>query len=90
MTNVENAELNATIDSLKKKIEGIHKQREEKYDKNPEKEPQRHKIANELRDSFRAIKSALMRDNNMLDAHDYEVLEQYCKEIELEYKNSKQ
>ena len=90
LTNVENAELNATIDSLKKKIEGIHKQREEKYDKNPEKNLQKHEIANELRDSFRAIKSALIRDNNMLDAHDYEVLEQYCKEIELEYKNSNQ
>ena len=94
LTNVENAELNATIDSLKEKIEGIYEQRKKKYnenqDKNPEKNLQKHEIANELRDSFRAIRFALIKDNNMLDAHDYEVLEQYCKEIESEYKNSKQ
>ena len=92
--NLTNAEPHVRISNLKEKIEGIYTKRKEKYDenqdKNPEKNLQKHEIANELRDSFRAIKSALIRDNNMLDAHDYEVLEQYCKEIESEYKNSNQ
>lgn len=90
--NFTNAKPHVRISNLKEKIEGIYEQRKENYnkkqDKNPEKEPQKYEIANELRDSFRAIKSALIRDNNMLDAHDYEVLEQYCKEIESEYRNS--
>lgn len=45
-----------------------------------------YKIANEFRDSFRTIKSALIKDNNMLDASNYHRVELYCKELELEYK----
>lgn len=85
LTNAENTELDISIDSLKKKIDKIFQKREAEGIKLLE-----YQIASELRNSFRAIKSALIRDNNMLDAHDYEVLEQYCKEIELEYRNSNQ
>lgn len=42
------------------------------------------KFANDFRDSFRLIKNALIKDNNLLDASNFHKYELYCKEIELE------
>ncbi|EAJ9422328.1 hypothetical protein H9Y28_001694, partial [Campylobacter jejuni] len=41
------------------------------------------KFANDFRDSFRTFKSALIKDNNALDASNFHKYELYCKEIEL-------
>ncbi len=81
--NLTNVEL-VSIDSLNDRIDGIYNKRKSKGRELP-----KYKIVNELRDSFRAIKSALIKDNNMLDAEHYEALEQRCKEI-VEDKNSNQ
>ena len=47
------------------------------------------KFANDFRDSFRLIKNALIKDNNLLDASNFHKYELYCKEIELDSKNPK-
>ena len=47
------------------------------------------KVANDFRDSFRLIKNALVKDNNLLDASNFHKYELYCKEIELDSKNPK-
>ncbi|HIV49486.1 MAG TPA: pentapeptide repeat-containing protein [Candidatus Helicobacter avicola] len=41
-------------------------------------------LINEIRDSYRAIKNALIQQNNILDASEFHKLELYCKEIELD------
>ncbi len=46
-------------------------------------------IANDFRDSFRLFKSALIKDNNLLDASKFHRIELYCKEIELDSKKPK-
>ena len=48
------------------------------------------KFANDFRDSFRIIKNALIKDNNLLDASNFHKYELYCKEIELEQMWDKQ
>ena len=45
--------------------------------------------ANDYRDSFRSIKSILLKIYNTLDASQYHKMELYCKEIELESKEQK-
>ena len=45
--------------------------------------------ANDYRDSFRSIKSILLKTHNTLDASQYHKMELYCKEIELESKEQK-
>lgn len=45
--------------------------------------------ANDFRDSFRTFKSALIKDNNLLDASNFHKYELYCKEIELKNKKGK-
>ncbi|RDU65351.1 pentapeptide repeat-containing protein [Helicobacter equorum] len=40
-------------------------------------------FANDFKDSFRIFKSALIKDNNLLDASEFHRFELYCKEIEL-------
>ena len=47
------------------------------------------KFANDFRDSFRGFKSALIKDNNLLDASNFHKCELYCKEIELDSKENK-
>ncbi|MCV3346349.1 pentapeptide repeat-containing protein [Campylobacter lari] len=46
----------------------------------------KYEAANDFRDSFRNFKSALIKDNNFLDASNFHKYELYCKEIELEEK----
>ena len=46
--------------------------------------------ANEFRDTFKNIKNALIKDNNLLDASRFHKMELYAKEIELEYKKKEE
>ena len=41
------------------------------------------KTANDYRDSFRLVKNALIKENNILNASQYHKMELYCKEMEL-------
>lgn len=79
--NAINANLNFTFDNLEEKIE----QEYEEFNKNKKEEDQKSldKFANDFRDSFRTFKSALIKDNNALDASNFHKYELYCKEIEL-------
>lgn len=79
--NVVNANLNFDFDDLKEKIN----QECEEFNKNKKEEDEKSldKFANDFRDSFRIFKSALIKDNNLLDASNFHKYELYCKEIEL-------
>ena len=80
--NMVNTNLNFNFDDLNVKIE----QEYEYFNKNKREENKKSldKFANDFRDSFRLIKSALIKDNNLLDASNFHKYELYCKEIELE------
>ncbi|EIP3659054.1 pentapeptide repeat-containing protein [Campylobacter jejuni] len=77
--NAVNANLNFTFDDLQERI----KQEYEDFNKNIENKKSLDKFANDFRDSFRTFKSALIKDNNALDASNFHKYELYCKEIEL-------
>ncbi|EAH4759674.1 pentapeptide repeat-containing protein [Campylobacter jejuni] len=85
--NAINANLNFTFSNLEEKIE----QECEEFNKNKKEEDQKSldKFANDFRDSFRTFKSALIKDNNALDASNFHKCELYCKEIELKNKKYK-
>lgn len=84
--NIVNANLNFNFDNLELKI----KQEHENYNKEIEKnEKSLDKFVNDFRDSFRTFKSALIKDNNLLDASNFHKCELYCKEIELDSKATK-
>ncbi len=78
--NIINSNLNFDFTKLDKKIRLLSSQGEGKYN---------YEIANDFRDSFRNFKSALIKDNNLLDASNFHKYELYCKEIELENKKDK-
>lgn len=80
--NMINTNLNFDFDELNEKI----KQEYEYFNKNKEEKDKKSldKFANDFRDSFRLIKNALIKDNNLLDASNFHKYELYCKEIELE------
>ncbi|AJC94739.1 hypothetical protein FVD15_04055 [Campylobacter volucris] len=84
--NAVNTNLNFTFDDLQEKI----KQEYEDFNKGKNKQDEKplDEFANDFRDSFRTFKSALIKDNNLLDASNFHKYELYCKEIELkEYWN---
>ncbi|EAJ5686942.1 hypothetical protein B1938_05640, partial [Campylobacter lari] len=86
--NATNTNLNFTFDNLQDKI----KQEYENFNKDiKEKENKKSldKFANDFRDSFRTFKSALIKDNNLLDASNFHKYELYCKELELTNKKGK-
>ncbi|EAK6395096.1 hypothetical protein CNS43_08835, partial [Campylobacter jejuni] len=83
--NVVNTNLNFTFDDLQERI----KQEYEDFNKNIENKKPLDKFANDFRDSFRIFKSALIKDNNLLDASNFHKYELYCKEIELKNKKGK-
>ncbi|EOI8709886.1 pentapeptide repeat-containing protein [Campylobacter jejuni] len=80
--NALNITLNFYFDDLKiqisKEYENFNKDIKEKENKKP-----LDKFANDFRDSFRIFKSALIKDNNLLDTSNFHKYELYCKEIEL-------
>ncbi|HFN3421324.1 TPA: pentapeptide repeat-containing protein, partial [Campylobacter jejuni] len=85
--NAVNANLNFDFENLENKINEQYKE----INKNKKKEDQKSldKFANDFRDSFRTFKSALIKDNNLLDASNFHKYELYCKEIELKNKKGK-
>ncbi|EGK8212388.1 hypothetical protein IO479_001617 [Campylobacter coli] len=94
--NVVNTNLNFTFDNFEEKI----KQEYDSYKSqriakeagvipNLYQEKSLDKFANDFRDSFRNFKSALIKDNNLLDASKFHKYELYYKEIELKNKKDK-
>lgn len=81
--NVVNTNLDFDFESLKEKIEQEHKQQ------NPNSKKSLAHFANDFRDSFRILKNTLIKDNNLLDASNFHKYELYCKEIELDSKETK-
>ncbi len=84
--NMVNTNLNFTFDDLQERIKQEYKdfnKTKEDQDKKP-----LDKFANDFRDSFRNFKSALIKDNNFLDASNFHKYELYCKEIELKNKKA--
>ncbi|EGK8048685.1 pentapeptide repeat-containing protein [Campylobacter lari] len=73
--NVANTKTNFGFEILNTTIHNIDKPKDE--------------AVNDFRDSFRNFKSALIKDNNLLDASNFHKYELYCKEIELEDKQDK-
>ncbi|ENT1979511.1 pentapeptide repeat-containing protein [Campylobacter coli] len=85
--NMVNTNLNFTFDDLQERIKQEYKdfnKTKEDQDKKP-----LDKFANDFRDSFRNFKSALIKDNNLLDASNFHKYELYCKELELKNKKDK-
>ncbi|EAJ6667784.1 hypothetical protein E6B15_08470 [Campylobacter coli] len=78
--NIINSNLNFDFTNLDKKIRLLSSQEKGKYN---------YEIANDFRDSFRNFKSALIKDNNLLDASNFHKYELYCKELELKNKKDK-
>ncbi|MCV3424796.1 pentapeptide repeat-containing protein [Campylobacter sp. IFREMER_LSEM_CL1085] len=78
--NVINSNLNFDYARVDEKIKLLSSQGKGKYN---------YEIANDFRDSFRNFKSALIKDNNFLDASNFHKYELYCKEIELKNKKGK-
>lgn len=91
--NFTNTELDFGFDEAKEKIEEIYQNRIDEYNREENREnreePERYKIANEFRDSFRNIKSPMIEKHNLLDASNYHRVELYYKELELGYKKEK-
>ncbi|HEH5492018.1 TPA: pentapeptide repeat-containing protein, partial [Campylobacter coli] len=72
--NLVNIKAKFDFQNLNTTIENIYKPKDE--------------AANDFRDSFRTFKSALIKDNNLLDASNFHKYELYCKEIELKNKKA--
>lgn len=91
--NFTNTELDFGFDEAREKIEEIYQNRSDEYNREENREnreePERYKIANEFRDSFRNIKSPMIEKHNLLDASNYHRVELYYKELELGYKKEK-
>ena len=85
-----NAELDFDFDNVEDGIIKIYNDRMKTYKEplhdEPKIEPYKYKAANELRDTFRAIKGTLIKDNNLLDASQFHRIELYCKELELKHR----
>lgn len=82
-----NMKMDFNMSGIKKSIKKAKKILENKNNNNNEKED--YKFANDFRDSFRVFKSALIKDNNLLEASRFHKYELYAKEIELDYKENK-
>lgn len=81
--NVVNTNLDFDFESLKEKIKQEHRQQ------NTNSKKSLVHFVNDFRDSFRGFKSALIKDNNLLDASEFHRFELYCKELELDSKEIK-
>ncbi|MCH3718069.1 pentapeptide repeat-containing protein [Campylobacter lari] len=73
--NLVNTKVNFDYENLNTTIENTSESKDE--------------VANDFRDSFRTFKSALIKDNNLLESSNFHKYELYCKEIELNSKKSK-
>lgn len=81
-----NMKMDFDINDIKQSIEKAKEILENKNNNNEKKD---YKFANDFRDSFRVFKSALIKDNNLLEASRFHKYELYAKEIELDYKENK-
>lgn len=80
--NLINSKLDFEFEDLKNAIQNVSID-------NPNGKQPITEVANNFRDSFRAFKSSLIKDNNNLDAANFHRAELYCKEIELKLKTQK-
>lgn len=83
--NAVNTEMLFQEQDLKNTI----KKAKEKYDTESNVDKSLIYFINDFRDSFRNLKNALIKDNNLLDASNFHKYELYCKEIELDSKETK-
>ncbi|MCR6570824.1 hypothetical protein [Campylobacter insulaenigrae] len=88
--NAVNTNLNFTFDELQEKIkqeynfyENQRTNKEAGTIPNLYQEKSLDKFANDFRDSFRILKNALIKENNLLEASNFHKYELYCKEMEL-------
>ncbi|XAK23982.1 pentapeptide repeat-containing protein [Campylobacter coli] len=84
--NALNITSNFVFDDLKIQI----KKEQENFNKDKKEQDKKplYKFSNDFRDSFRTFKSALIKDNNLLDASNFHKYELYCKELELKNKKA--
>ena len=82
LVNFNQATFEGGLSLVNAKLKVEHSELKSKIDGNAN-------TANDYRDSFRAIKSTLLKTHNTLDASQYHKMELYCKEIELEFKEQK-
>ncbi len=83
--NAVNTEMLFQEQDLKNTI----KKAKEKYDTESNVDKSLIYFINDFRDSFRNLKNALIKDNNLLDASNFHKYELYSKEIELDSKKTK-
>lgn len=83
--NAVNTEMLFQAQDLKNTI----KEAKEKYDTESNVDKSLIYFINDFRDSFRNLKNALIKDNNLLDASEFHRCELYCKELELDSKENK-
>ena len=83
--NAVNTEMLFQVQDLKNTI----KEAKEKYDIESNVNKSLIYFINDFRDSFRILKNALIKDNNLLDASEFHKYELYSKEIELDSKKTK-
>ncbi|WP_054195783.1 pentapeptide repeat-containing protein [Helicobacter pullorum] len=83
--NAVNTEMLFQAQDLKNTI----KEAKEKYDTESNVDKSLIYFINDFRDSFRNLKNALIKDNNLLDASEFHKYELYSKEIELDSKETK-
>ena len=82
-----NMKMDFNMSGIKKSIKKAKEISENKNNNNNEKED--YKFANDFRDSFRVFKSALIKDNNLLEASRFHKYELYARELELKHKGKK-
>lgn len=84
--NFVNVTYNFDFKDLQESIqkEKDKQQDDKKFNENKEEKDKKplDKFANDFRDSFRLIKNALIKENNLLEATNFHKYELYCKEIE--------
>ncbi|WP_060661808.1 pentapeptide repeat-containing protein [Helicobacter pullorum] len=83
--NAVNTEMLFQVQDLKNTI----KEAKEKYDIESNVNKSLIYFINDFRDSFRILKNASIKDNNLLDASNSHKCELYCKEVELDSKKTK-
>lgn len=82
-------ELISSLHKLEKELTNFNNEFKRAIKETEQETKCKDKFANDFRDSFRLFKSALIKDNNLLDASNFHKFELYCKEIELDSKKPK-
>ncbi|MCI5967982.1 pentapeptide repeat-containing protein [Helicobacter sp.] len=88
--NLLNVKFDFSFDNLETTIknEKEREDREKSKEENQENEKSLSDFAADFKDSFRVLKNALIKENNLLEASKFHKYELYCQEIELrKFKN---